>query len=61
MAHAGTLKVSAKEAAKRMTMTVKITGVKRFRLRIWCMVKLIKLAHWVGGIPMKIVEEDQCD
>ena len=35
-------------ATSNLTLTVRVTGEKRLRIRLWCATQIMRLAAWVG-------------
>lgn len=54
MAELGTIRMPMSSAAKRVTLSVKLTGRTRFAIRLWCGVHLIKLAARIIGCGVEI-------
>ncbi len=44
------------EVMDRLTMTVRLT--KELRLRVWLGVRLLRLAQWVTGGRIEIIEKE---
>lgn len=51
---ASTLKVNVNGAVKKSTMTIKIVGKRRMRVRLWIAQRLLRLAGWIAGPATKI-------
>lgn len=49
--------VQMSDAIKRMTITVKVTGLRSFQVRMWLGVKLIQLAAFIIGCNSNVVVE----
>lgn len=43
------LTIDAGDAAKRLTLTVKVAGMRKFRARVWIGTQFIKLGGWIVG------------
>jgi hypothetical protein len=43
--------------AQHVTMHVTMTGVRRYALRLWLSVQLMKLAAWVAGVGITVDTE----
>jgi hypothetical protein len=48
------LTVPMRELASHVTMTVKVTGQRRYQVRWWIASRLIRLAALVAGIGIEI-------
>ncbi len=44
----------AKDIAPKLMMTVKLTGVKTWQVRVWIAIRLIKLAARIMNVGVKI-------
>ena len=60
MASVGNVDVNV--AAKNMFVTVKITGVKQFRFRLWLTTKILRIARFVCPVSLFIeIEGPGCE
>lgn len=50
-------KLRASDLLKSVTLTVKITGLRSFRVRVWLGVQLLKLAARIIGVGKIEIEE----
>lgn len=48
---------NANKLARSVTLTIRITGMRRFRFRMWCAIRLIKLAAFI--CPATVVVENE--
>lgn len=54
MASIGEVRVPAAKAIQSLTLKVRVTGMRRFRIRMWLAIRLLKLAAWVIGTGIEI-------
>ena len=54
MANLGEVQVPIAAAAKGITVRVRVTGVGRWRVRLWVALKLIRLATWIAGMGLEV-------
>lgn len=54
MAQLGEVRVPAAKAMQSLTIKVRVTGLRRFKLRLWLGTQLLKLAAWVIGANIEI-------
>jgi hypothetical protein len=47
--------IKAVDAMRDMTITVRITGMKELRLRLWIGVRLVRLAARIMGMGIEVV------
>ena len=54
-------KVSAVEAARRITLTVTVVGTRQLAFRIWLGSKFIKFGAWIIGMPCVVESGPQAE
>jgi hypothetical protein len=54
MAKLGEVRFPVAKALQSMTLQVRVTGLRRFRIRVWLGIRLLKLAAWVIGTGINI-------
>lgn len=47
-------KVNAAKAAKQLTVHVRVTGMRRVRVRLWLGARIIRFGAWVMGTRSEI-------
>ncbi len=57
MANVGNIKVPAAAAMKRCEITVRITGTRRLRFRLWLGGLVIRFGIWITGAKGEV---EQC-
>lgn len=55
MADFASLKIPAASLTDRMTFVVRVTGIRRLRVRIFIATQLIRLAGWVSGCRTEVI------
>jgi hypothetical protein len=55
------IEIKANELARSITMVVKITGYRRWVIRLGIAMRLIQFAAWVAGVGIRIerAEDDE--
>lgn len=48
--------INAGEVCKNVTMTVRVTGMRKWRFRLWLGMQLLRLTAWVFPVNVLIVE-----
>lgn len=51
---AGVVKVDASEAMANVTCKIRVTGMRRMRVRWWIGMHMISLAIWIMGIKADV-------
>jgi len=51
-----TVNVKYSDALKNINVHVRVTGVKRARVRLWIAMRIIAIGVWVSGMGLKIEE-----
>lgn len=46
--------VNVNEVADTITMEMKLTGLRRFRARLWCAAQILRLAAFVAGVKSEV-------
>jgi hypothetical protein len=50
-----------REAAKKFTIQVRMTGAWKWRLRLWVGLRLIRLGSWIAGTNLEVVHDEVPD
>jgi hypothetical protein len=58
MASVGTYTVEASDLLRSHTISVRVKGMGRARVRLWLCVQIIRLAAFVGGLGLKIEDAE---
>lgn len=49
--------VKVSRVMKDVTITLYIKGLSVWKIRIWIAIKIMKMASWIGGFGLELIEE----